>query len=94
MAGSIQKKKRQRLEPRFQMEINFSDEDQNNGFLSRLDNARHLLSAGSSRAVDNYKLLSTLLDHFDEDRVDVDDEAPSTSSRKTPLLKHSGTIVI
>ena len=45
-------------------------------------------------AVDNYKLLSTLLNHFDEDRVDVDNEAPSTSSRKTPLLKHSGIIVI
>ena len=72
----------------------FSDEDQKKGFSSRLDNARHSLSAGSSRAVDNYKLLSTLLDHFDQDCVDVNDEAPSTSSRKKPLLKHSGIIVI
>ena len=94
MAGIIPKKKRQRLGPRFQMEINFSDEGQKKGFLNHLDNARHSLSAGSSRAVDNYKLLSTLLDHFDQDCVDVNDEAPSTSSRKKPLLKHSGIIVI
>ena len=47
MAGSISKKKRQRLGPRFQMEINFSGEDQKKGFLSRQDNARHLVSAGS-----------------------------------------------
>ncbi len=49
MAGSIPKKKRQRLGPQFQMEINFSDEDQKQGFLSRLDNVRHLLSVGSLR---------------------------------------------
>ena len=87
MAGSDPKKKRQRLGPRFQMEINFADEEQKKSFLSRLDNVKQSLLAGSSRAVDNYKLLSTLLDHFDEDRVE---EVPSASVTKKPLLKHSG----
>ena len=89
------KKKRCRLGPRYQMEINFADEDQKKVFLSRLDSARGLLSSCGSRGVDNYKLLSTLLDHFEAEHnrvADVGEVAPSASipRQKRPMLNHSG----
>ena len=82
---SAPKKKRPRMGPSYQMEISFPKEDLKKTFLSRLDNARSSLSSSGSRNVDNYRLLSSLLDHFEE-------ALPSTTSpaQRKPILKQSG----
>ena len=64
---SAPKKKRPRMGPRYQIEISFPNEDLKKTFLSRLDKARSSLSSSGSRNVDNYRLLSSLLDHFEEE---------------------------
>ena len=89
---SALKKKRPRMGPRYQMEISFPNEDLKKTFLSRLDKARSSLSSSGSRNVDNYKLLLSLLDHFEEEAGLDSIVVPSTTSpaQRKPILKHSG----
>ena len=89
---SAPKKKRPRMGPRYQMEISFPNEDLKKTFLSRLDKARSSLSSSGSRNVDNYRLLSSLLDHFEEEAGLDSIVVPSTTSpaQRKPILKHSG----
>ena len=97
MAESGPRKKRSRLGTRFQMEINFPDEDSKRRLLSRLDTARKAVSTDGCSKVDNYSLLSMLLDQFEEARG-TGDAAPVTSSNTVTvpenrsMLKHSGNI--
>ena len=49
------------------MEVNFPDDDSKKKFLGRLEKAKGLLSSGESHVVvDNFRLLSSMLDHFEE----------------------------
>ena len=98
MAESGPRKKRSRLGARFQMEINFPDDESKKQFLSRLDKARNAATTSDScPKVDNYCLLSMLLDRFEEARG-TGDAAPVTSNTTTAgataenrsMLKHSG----
>ena len=59
---SVPRRKRPRLGSRFQMEVNFPDDDSKKKFLGRLEKAKGLLfSAESHIVVDNFRLLSTIL---------------------------------
>ena len=49
------------------MEISLPNEDPKKTFLSRLDSFKSLLFSSGSCNVDNYRLLSSLLDHFKEE---------------------------
>ena len=66
MAESGPRKKRLRLGARFQLEINFPDEDSKKRFLDRLDRAKSATSSDSCSKLDNYSLLSKLLDRYEE----------------------------
>ena len=91
-APNKKRPKRPRLGPRYQMEINFPNEDLKKTFLSCLDRGRSSLSSSGSRNVDNYRLLVSLLDHFKEEAGLDSDVVPSTTSpaQRKPMLKHSG----
>ena len=97
MADNVAKKKRPRSGFRFQMELTFDDQDSKKIFLSRLDKAKGLLSSSTgSRNVDNFALLSSLLDVFEgkfggdgaQSAGSLPDAMPANP--KTAMLKHSG----
>ena len=100
MAESGPRKKRSRLGARFQLEINFPDDDSKKVFLSRLDKARNVTTSDGCPKVDNYSLLSKLLDQFEEARG-TGDAAPVTSNtatadttpEKRSMLKYSGNLL-
>ena len=71
------KKKRPRLRVRFQMELNFSNYDEEHSFLIRLENVKRYFSSRSSRSLDNRELLQCLLDLVD----DEEGFEPAESSR-------------
>ena len=86
------KKKRPRFGPCYQMEISFLNDDSKKIFLSRLDRAKNSLSSSGSHNVDNYRLLLSLLDHFEEEPGRDSDVPPTTISpaQRNLMLKHSG----
>ncbi len=67
MATNVPKTKRPRLGFRYQMEMNFTDAESKKVFLTRLDRAKSSLSPSGLRNVENYKLISSLLDRFEEE---------------------------
>ena len=77
--------------PAIKWKLVFTNEDLKKTFSSCLDKARSSSSSGS-RNVDNYRLLSSLLDHFEEEAGLDSDVLPSTTSpaQRKPMLKHSG----
>ncbi len=84
-----QKKKRPRLGPRYQMEIGFSDEDSKTTFLSRIERAKSSLSSNRTQSIDNYTLLSLLLDNFEETKMHVSYARTIVPIQRKPVLKQS-----
>ena len=86
------KKKHLKLGPHYQMEISFPNEDLKKTFFSRLDRARSSLSSSGLRNLDNYRLLSLMLDHSEKEAGLDSDIVSSTTSpaQRKPMLKHSG----
>ena len=84
-------KKRPRLGPHYQIEISFPNEDLKKTFLCHLNRASSSLSSSGLHNVDNYRLLSSLPDHFEEEAGLDSDVVPSTTSpaQRKPMLKHS-----
>ena len=86
----------------FSAGINFPDVDARKRFLSRLYKARNAASSDGCLKVDNYSLLSMLLDQFEEARG-TGDAAPVTATNDTAtagttpenrsMLKHSGNLL-
>ena len=94
MAESAPRKKRSRLGARFQLEINFPDEESKKQFLSRLDRAKNATSSDGCPKVDNYSLLSMLLDRFEEADSTGDAALVTTSpAENRSMLKHSGNVL-
>ncbi len=64
--------------------------------ITRLDRAKSSLSSGGLRNVDNYKLISSLLDRFEEemglDSNHVHHGVPINIPPPRPMLKHSGKL--
>ena len=69
------------------MRISFPNEDLKKTFLSRLDRAKSSLSPSGLRNVDNYRLLSSLLDHFEEEAGLDSDFVPSTKKANTETFR-------
>ena len=74
------KKKRPRLGLHYQIEISFPNEDLKKTFLCHLNRVCSSLSSSGLHNVDNYRLLSSLLDHFEEEAGLDSDVVPSTTS--------------
>ena len=86
------KKKCPRLGVRFQMELDFSSNDEKDSFLTRLEKVKHYFSSRSSRSLDNRELLQCLLDLVN----DEEDFEPAESSRDDhvkSILNCSGKVV-
>ena len=88
------RKRRPRQGPRYQMKVNFPGEDSKKQFTSRLDKAKSLLSFNGSRIVDNFRLLSSMLDYFEQAVQDVGHDAvPTTVQKQKLILKNSGSLL-
>ena len=84
--------KRAKCGVRHHLQVTFSSNSMKEGFLARLDRAKLLLFPGAS-AVDNYRLLTGLLDALDGRlaRETSQAEGPLVSSATPePLLDSSG----
>ena len=76
------------------MEVNFPDEDWKKQFISCLDKAKSLMSFDGSRVLDNFRLLSSILDYFEQAVQDVGHDAvPTTVQKQKLILKNSGSLL-
>ncbi len=93
--NNVPKTKHPRLGFRYQMEVNFTDEESKKVFLTCLDKAKSSLSSSGLRNVDNYKLITSLLDRFEEemglDSNGIHGSVPIIPPPR-PMLKHSGKL--
>lgn len=84
--------------PRYQMEVNFPDDDSKKLFLGRLERVKAKLSYPSSRYLDNFQLLSAMLDFYESSSVveveGQDDDASTAAPQptKASILKNSGKL--
>lgn len=90
-----QPKKRARRGVRFQMELNFDNEEAKKTFLSKVDSAKRNLSA-PGKCLDNGQLLSLLLDRAELEAASTSACSTSSSHQEkdkkhaTPMLENSG----
>ncbi len=91
------KKKRARHGFRYQMELNFDNQDAKQAFVARIDRAKRSLAARGSLPLDSRELLSALLDKLEQtgavpERTRVDIQCDK--AKVFPMLENSGWCII
>ena len=93
-------KKRSRKGVRYQIELNFANDDAKLGFLSRMESAKRQLASRGSPPLDNHEVISRLLDLLDMALSTTHAEGLTGTSSGEPqshallMLEHSGAFIL